>query len=53
MEAVLREPGYMVEQFRPFKGGLIARQYPQPRDIGIPPEQHRAIYDAFMAAGCR
>lgn len=52
-EAVLREPSHMVEQFRPFKGGFIARQYPQPRDIGMPPEQHRAIYDAFMAAGCR
>lgn len=50
---LLREPERMVAAFRRFKGGFIARQYPQPRDIGISPEKHRAIYDGFMAAGCR
>jgi hypothetical protein len=43
----------MVEQLGKFNGGFIARQYPQPRDINMSPEWHRAIYEAFMEAGCR
>jgi hypothetical protein len=43
----------MVEQFGRFGGGFIARQYPQPRDIGMTQEKHLAIYEAFMEFGCR
>ncbi len=43
----------LIEQFGRFRGGFIARQYPQPRDIGMTPEKHRAIYEAFMEFGCR
>jgi hypothetical protein len=53
MEEVLREPARMIEHFGRYGGGFIARQYPQPRDIEISREMHHAIYDAFMAAGCR
>jgi len=42
----------MIEQFGRFNGGFIARQYPQPGDIEMPHENHRAIYEAFMEAGC-
>jgi len=42
----------MMEAFGRFEGGFMARQYPQPRDIGMPPEKHRAIYEAFMEHGC-
>jgi hypothetical protein len=42
----------MVEAFDRFNGGFIARHYPQPRDIGMPPEKHEAIYEAFMEHGC-
>lgn len=35
------------------KGGFIARQYPQPRDINLSPEISLAIYEAFMENGCR
>jgi hypothetical protein len=53
VEEVRAEVKHMVEQFAPFRGGFIARQYPQPRDIGMTPERHRAIYEAFMESGCR
>jgi uroporphyrinogen decarboxylase len=36
-----------------FGGGFIARQYPQPEDIEMPSEKHRAIYEGFMRGGCR
>jgi len=36
-----------------FNGGFIARQYPQPDDIELSPEKHQAIYEGFMAGGCR
>lgn len=50
---VRREPAHMIERFGRHRGGFIARQYPQPRDIEISPAMHAGIYDAFMAAGCR
>ena len=53
LEEVRAEVKHMVEQFGRFNGGFIARQYPQPRDIGMTPERHRAIYEAFMEFGCR
>jgi hypothetical protein len=34
-------------------GGYIAKHYPQPWDIELPPERQRLIYDAFMQNGCR
>ncbi len=43
----------LVDIFGRFNGGLIARQYPQPHDIGMSHEMHRAIYEGFMDAGCR
>jgi uroporphyrinogen-III decarboxylase len=53
LEEVRAEVKHMVEQFGRFNGGFIARQYPQPRDIGMTPEKHHAIYEAFMDFGCR
>jgi hypothetical protein len=53
LEEVRAEVKHMVEQFGRFNGGFIARQYPQPRDIGMTPERHHAIYEAFMEFGCR
>ena len=53
LEEVRAEVKRMVEQFSRFGGGFIARQYPQPRDIGMTPEKHHAIYEAFMEFGCR
>jgi hypothetical protein len=53
VEEVRAEVKHMVEQFGRFRGGFIARQYPQPRDIGMTLERHRAIYEAFMEFGCR
>jgi hypothetical protein len=46
------EVKHMVDAFGRFNGGFIARQYPQPKDIGMPPEKHQAIYEAFMEYGC-
>jgi len=42
----------MMEAFGRFEGGFMARQYPQPKDIGMPREKHQAIYEAFMEYGC-
>jgi len=53
LEDARLEAANMVEQFGRFKGGFIARQYPQPRDIEMTSEKHHAIYEAFMEAGCR
>ena len=33
-------------------GGIIARHYPQPGDIALPPEFQRVSYEAFLANGC-
>lgn len=52
-EEIWAEAREMVEKFGRFGGGFMARQYPQPRDIEMPPERHRLIYQAFMDAGCR
>lgn len=52
-EEIRSEVRHMVEKFGRFGGGFMARQYPQPRDIEMPPEKHRLIYQAFMDAGCR
>jgi hypothetical protein len=52
-EEAQAEARHMVESFTRFGGGFIARQYPQPMDIGMLHEKHRAIYEAFMDAGCR
>lgn len=53
LDEILDEPARMIQHLGRYQGGFIARQYPQPRDIEISPELHRAIYDAFMNAGCR
>jgi len=53
VEDVRTEAKHMVEQFGRFNGGFIALQYPQPWDIGISPEKHRAVYEAFVEFGCR
>jgi hypothetical protein len=53
LEEAQAEAKRMVESFGRFNGGFIARQYPQPADIGMSHEKHRAIYEAFMEAGCR
>jgi len=52
LDEVRAEVKRMMEAFGRFDGGFMARQYPQPRDIGMPPEKHRAIYEAFMEHGC-
>ena len=53
LEELRADAKHMIEQFGRFNGGFIARQYPQPRDIGMPLEKHQAIYEAFMESGCR
>jgi hypothetical protein len=53
LEEARAEAKHMIESFGRFSGGFIARQYPQPADIGMSHEKHRAIYEAFMEAGCR
>lgn len=53
LDEVRAEAKHMIEQFSRFKGGFIARQYPQPGDIEMSHEKHRTIYEAFMEAGCR
>lgn len=52
LDEVRADVRHMVEAFARFNGGFIARQYPQPRDIGMPREKHQAIYEAFMENGC-
>lgn len=52
LDELRAEVKHMVEAFNRFNGGFIARQYPQPPDIGMPPEKHQAIYEAFMEYGC-
>jgi len=52
-EDAAAEVRHMVEQLGRFRGGFMARQYRLPRDIGMSPERHQAIYKAFMEAGCR
>jgi len=53
LEEARAEAKHMVESFGRFDGGFIARQYPQPADIEMSHEKHRAIYEAFMESGCR
>lgn len=49
---LVAEVKQMVERLGCYDGGFMARQYPQPDDIGMPGEMHRIIHDAFMAHGC-
>jgi len=42
----------MMQAFNRFNGGIIARHYPQPGDIALPPEFHSASYQAFLENGC-
>ncbi len=52
LDELRAEVKHMVGAFDRFGGGFIARQYPQPWDIGMPREKHQAIYEAFMEYGC-
>jgi hypothetical protein len=52
-EEAVREATGMARALGRFNGGFIARQYPQPDDIEMPPEKHQAIYEGFMRGGCR
>jgi hypothetical protein len=52
-EEARREAAEMAQAMGCFGGGFIARQYPQPNDIEMPSEKHRAIYEGFMQGGCR
>jgi hypothetical protein len=49
---VRTEAKRLIDTFAHFHGGFIARQYPQPGDIGMPRAKHQAIYEAFMEHGC-
>jgi hypothetical protein len=49
---VRAEVADMVASFDRFKGGFIARQYPQPWGIDLSYEHNIAIYEAFMENGC-
>jgi hypothetical protein len=52
-EAEIRaEVAEMVRAFDQFNGGLIARHYPQPGDIGLPARFHQVSYEAFLENGC-
>ncbi len=42
----------MMQAFDRFNGGLVARHYPQPGDIELPPEFHSVSYQAFLENGC-
>ena len=53
VDEVREEAMSMTRALGCFGGGFIARQYPQPGDIDMSPEKHAAIYEGFMAAGCR
>jgi hypothetical protein len=46
------EVAEMMDAFNRFGGGIMARQYPQPADIGMPYERHIAISEAFLRNGC-
>ncbi len=49
---IRREVADMVKAFNRFHGGFMARQYPDASDIGMPPERHMLIYEAFLENGC-
>jgi uroporphyrinogen decarboxylase len=53
LEEARGEAVSMTKALGRFNGGFIARQYPQPNDIEMPPEKHAAIYEGFMEGGCR
>jgi hypothetical protein len=36
-----------------FRGGFIAKNYPDLSGIGVKPEWDQWAYDAFVEAGCR
>jgi hypothetical protein len=42
----------MLAAFDRFNGGFMARHYPQPWDIELAPDFHRASYEAFLEHGC-
>jgi uroporphyrinogen decarboxylase len=48
------EVAAMTEPFRRFRGGFMARHYPQPRDIGLSRHFHEVTAGAFLAdvEGC-
>jgi hypothetical protein len=54
-EEIRREVADMVQTYDPKGrgGGFIAKHYPQPWDIELPPRRQRLIYDAFMQNGCQ
>jgi hypothetical protein len=43
------EVAAMMEPFRSFRGGFMARHYPQPRDIGLSRRFHEVTAGAFLA----
>jgi hypothetical protein len=40
-----------IYHFQTYQGGFIAKHYPSPWDINLPPARQRLIYDAFMESG--
>jgi hypothetical protein len=52
LDEVRAEAKRMMAAFGGSEGGFMARQYPQPKDIGMTREKHQAIYEAFMEYGC-
>ncbi|MCJ7492446.1 MAG: hypothetical protein MUP15_09930 [Dehalococcoidia bacterium] len=52
-DEVREEATQMALAMSRFDGGFVARQYPQPEDIEMSVEKHRAIYEGFMEGGCR
>ena len=51
-EDLRAEVADMIRIYHRSDGGFMARQYPQPWDIGLSNERHRVIYKAFMENGC-
>jgi hypothetical protein len=41
-----------IYDFQKYQGGFIAKHYPSPWDINLPPSRQRLIYDAFKESGC-
>ena len=42
----------MISAYNRFNGGFMARQYPQPWDIGLSSERGRLIAEIFLEHGC-
>jgi uroporphyrinogen decarboxylase len=52
-ENIRNEIAEMISIYNRFNGGFMARQYPQPLDIGLSSERCRLIAETFFEQGCK